>query len=216
MTDQPIVRPPAELLGEGRAPPEVTTLIAEVRSDASLSFDPLAAPNYLVIPGVAFGALIMWRVDVSWTQAEQIQSWLMGAPPAGAGLPSTRLEALKRFFELDMEAGTPPKQFLDFVGIYLATGLSHAQYTLVLGMRHPFARAAYQNAFDTALSAVLASPTTAGWGAEIVDFLKLVLNQPSSREEFLTLSINVRDAGDPSATPPRPTVDWPPRIRRLV
>jgi len=215
MTDQPIARPPLELL-EGSAHPEVRTLIAEVRSDASLSFDPLAAPSFLAIPGVAFGGLIIWRVDVSWSHAEQIQVWLTGAPGGGGlpGLPATRFQALRGFFEHIM-AGTPPKQFLDFVGIYLTTGVSHAQYTLVLGMRDPHARDVYQSAFDTALNALLTS--TVSWGQDVVNFLKLMLNQPSSREEFLTLSTNIRaPVGDPTARPPILPIDWPPLIRRLV
>src|SRR5262245_33215575 len=116
MTDQPIARPPAELL-EGSGHPEVRTLIAEVRSDAALSFDPLAAPSFLTLASVAFGALIIWRVDLSWSQAEELQDWLTGTP-VGAGLPATREEALKDFFD---QLKVNNAQFLDFVGIYLTT-----------------------------------------------------------------------------------------------
>jgi len=206
MTDQPIARPPVELLGEGKAPPEVQTLIAEVRSDASLSFNPLAAPSFLNLINVAFGALIIWRVDVSWNRAEEMQNWLTGAP-VGPGLAATREEALKDFFD---NIAVKNEQILDFVGIYLTTSVSHAQYTMVVGMRNPVPRDVYQSAFDSALSSVLASPLFTSWSADLVNFLKMMLNEPSSREEFLTLATNVRNS---LSVPPK---DWPPLIQRLV
>lgn len=201
MTDQRITPPSSALLGRDSAAPQAHTLIAEVRSDASLSFDPLAAPAFLVLPGVAFGALIQWRVDVSWSQAQQIQLWLTGAP-AGGLFPS-RQEALKFFFE-NLQAGTPSAQFLDYVGTYLTTGLSHASYTLVLGMRTPIPRDVYQATFQSALTTLLSGP--AGWPGEFVSFLKMMLNQPSSREEFLVLATNVGDL----------TVNGPPLIQTLI
>jgi hypothetical protein len=188
MTYHRIDPPPAALLGSNAAVPEARTVIAEVRSDASITFDPSAAPGFLVLPNIAFGALIQWRVDMSWSEAQQVQLWLLGGP--AGGLFATREEALKDFFE-NLEAGTPPVQFLDYVGTYLTTNLSHASYTLVLGMRVPTQRDIYQSTFQSALNTLLAGP--AGWPAELVSFLKMMLNQPSSCEEFLTLARNVDD-----------------------
>jgi hypothetical protein len=190
MTDQRITPPPAALLGFGTLAPEARTLIAEVRSDASLPFDPQAAPNFLALPGVKFGALILWRVDVSWVQAQQIQLWLTGAP--AGGLFPTRQEALKDFFE-NLRAGAPPIQFLDYVGTYLTAGLSHASYTLVVGMRSPTPRDQYQAEFQNALNGLLAVAGPVGWPAELISFLKMFLNHPSTREEFLTLATNIGD-----------------------
>ncbi len=90
MSDQKIVLPPASLLDPSTTP-EVRTLLAEVRSDASLPFDPAAAPNYLSLNNVAFGALIVWRVDVSWLQAQAIQIWLNATP---TGCPRLSLPVL--------------------------------------------------------------------------------------------------------------------------
>ena len=145
---------------------------------------------------------------MSWSQAEQIQLWLTGAP-AGGAFP-TRQEALKAFFE-NLRAGTPPAQFLDYVGTYLTTGLSHASYTLVVGMRVPTPRDVYQATFQTALTALLGVAGPVGWAAELISFLKMMLNQPTSREEFLTLASNVRN---PTATPA--AIDWPPLIKMLI
>jgi len=201
MIDEPIVRPPSGLLSSDTATPEARTVIAEVRSDASLSFDPLAAPTFLLLNNVAFGALIQWRVDVSWSEAQRIQLWLGGAP--AGGLFTTRQEALKDFFE-NMQAGTPPSPFLEYVGTYLATGTSHASYTLVLGMRAPHPRDLYQTAFQSALNTLLGGPV--GWPGELIDFLKMMLNQPSSREEFLSLASNIGDLA----------VNGPPLIQTLI
>ncbi|MET0531850.1 MAG: hypothetical protein ABW003_26555 [Microvirga sp.] len=188
MIDQRITPPPAALLGFGTLAPEARTLIAEVRSDASVPFDPKAAPAFLTLPGVAFGALIQWRVDASWVQAQQIQLWLTGAP--AGGLFPTRQEALKDFFENLQVGGV---QFLEYVGTYLTAGLSHASYTLVLGMRSPVPRDQYQAEFQNALNGLLAVGGPVGWPAELISFLKMFLNQPSTREEFLTLASSVGD-----------------------
>jgi hypothetical protein len=123
MTNRRIAPPPTALFGSDIGMPEARTLLAEVRTDASLPFVPNAAPAYLLLANIAFGALIQWRVDVSWSQAQQIQLWLTGAP--AGGLFPTREQALKDFIE-NLLAGTPPAQFLDYVGTYVETGLSRA------------------------------------------------------------------------------------------
>jgi len=189
MTEQRITPPPAGLLGPKAAAPDARSLIAEVRSDASLEFDPAAAPGFLILNNVSFGAMILWRVDVSWSQAQQIQQWLIGAP--AGGLFPTRQQALQDFFE-NLQTGNPPGTFLEYVGTYLTTGLSHASYTLVLGVKSPRLRDAYQAAFDAALNALLPGPP-GGWPSELSNFIKMMLNQPSSCEEFLTLASSIGD-----------------------
>jgi hypothetical protein len=189
------------LLGRSSTP-EVRTLLAEVRSDASLDFDPKAAPAALLLNNVAFGAVIQWRVDVSWSQAQQIQQWLMGMPAGGVVAPNRQV-ALKDFFE-NLQAGAPPGPFLEYVGTYLTANISHASSTLIVGMRVPTRQDVYQAAFQSALTALLSGP--AGWPGELVNFLKMMLNQPTSREEFLTLASNV---GDLAAS-------GPPLIKTLI
>src|SRR4051812_21300623 len=95
MNDRPLSAPPAHLLRR-QAPPDAQTVVSELRTDASLDFDPSAAPAALMVND-SFGALIQWRVDLSWNQAQEVQLWLNGAP-AGAAF-ATREEALKDFFE---------------------------------------------------------------------------------------------------------------------
>ena len=188
MTNQTIAPPPAKLLRSGHAAPDTQTVLAEVRSDASLPFDPAAAPDYLKITGESFGALVTWHVDLSWTDAQKLQLWLTDAPDGGAFL--TREEALRDFFDT-LEAGDPPEPFITYVGTYLATSVSHASYTVLLGMRVPFTRDQYQASFLDALKKLLATGGPGGWYDELMTFLRLMLNQPSSREEFPTLASNV-------------------------
>jgi hypothetical protein len=186
MTDQRIAPPPAALLGSNTAAPDARTVVAEVRSDAALSFDPLVGPV------LKNGGLILWQVDVSWSQAEQIQVWLIGAPAGGWGSFSTREAALKDFFE-SFQGGSPPAHFLEYEGTFLTTGLSHARYTLVLAITAPTNREIYFATFNKALKDLLAGAASAAWAAELVSFLKMMLNQPSSLEDFLTLASNVGD-----------------------
>jgi hypothetical protein len=206
MTDKQIIRPPAELLHSDTAAPDASTVIAEIRSDASLPFDPSAAPNDLALSGDGFGAIIQWRVDVSWSQAQEIQQWLMGAPAGPALRPARELE-LKDFFE-NLQAGTPPEPFLEYIGTYIRTGVSNASYTLALGMHAPRTRDEYQAAFEEALNTVAGPPggQPVGWPGELINFLKMMLNQPTSREEFLILASNVNDLA----------INAPSAIKRLI
>jgi hypothetical protein len=200
--------PPAVLLSSDSATPEARTLIAEVRTNATLPFDPKVAPTFLFLPNVGFCALILWRVDVSWSQAQQIQLWLTGAPgaPAGALFP-TREEALKDFLE-GLQAGTPPAPFLKYVGTYLETGLSHARYTLVLGMQTPIGQDLLLSTVRDGIADVEASARTVGgaWQTELIAFFKMIFNQPSTYKELLTLAANVGDLAK----------SGPPVIRMLV
>ena len=210
MADQSITQPPSALLRSPSTAPDARTVLAEVRSDASIPFDPAAAPNFLRMANVAFGALVVWRADVSWVQAQEIQLWLVGSP--AGGIAGTREEALMDFFE-SLQTGTPPEDFLEYVGTYLTAGLSHASYALVLGMRTPVQRNDYQTAFVKGLDALLASIGPGGWYAEMVQFLKLMLGQPSSREDFLALANNIGDLTGNSPTTGQPLY---PLIKLLV
>jgi hypothetical protein len=186
MTDQRIAPPPAALLGVGTAAPEARTVISEVRSDSTLMFDPLVGPF------LKSGGLILWQVDVSWSQAQQIQLWLIGAPAGGWGGFPNREAALKDFFE-SFRGGRPAEHFLQYDGTFLTTGLEHARYTLVLSAIAPTTRDMYADTFDKALNDLVAGAASAAWAAELINFLKMMLNQPSSREDFLTLAFNIGD-----------------------
>jgi hypothetical protein len=199
MTDQRIAPPPAALLGSNRAAPDARTVIAEVRSDAGLLFDPQIGPL------LRSGGLILWQVDVSWSQAQLIQLWLTGPPAGGWGGFLKREDALRAFFE-SFVGGTPPLHFLEYEGTFLTTGLPHARYTLVLSATAPTNRAIYAATFNTALNDLLADPASAAWAAELVDFLKMMLNQPSSCEDYLTLASNIGDL----------TVGGVPLIKTLI
>jgi hypothetical protein len=132
----------------------------------------------------SFGALIQWRVDLSWNQAQEVQLWLIGAP-AGAAF-ATREEALKDFFENMADANG--NLILAYIGTFLETGISHASYTLVIGMRSPVSRAEYSEIFIAALNAL-----TPAWRAEVIDLIKLFCNQPTSREHYLVLASSEGD-----------------------
>jgi len=189
MKDQSIAPPPASLLGPSATAPNAKTILAEVRTDASVEFDPDEGPAFLKVTDVSFGALVIWRVDLSWSDAQKVQRWLIGAP--AGGIAPTREEALMSFFEnLPDPDGNV---FLDYLGTYLATGVSHASYSMIIGMNKPVSREDYRQAFLDALDSLLQSGGPAGWYAELVDFLKLIFDQPSSREEFLTLASNEGD-----------------------
>jgi hypothetical protein len=189
MSERPIIPPPPGLLHRTAEEPQSTTLVAELRTDASLDFDPQAAPLYLNIANARFGALVMWRADLSWSDAQRVQSWLTGAP-AGGAFPN-REEALKDFLE------TMPNPdgdiFAEYLGTYLTTGVSHAAYTMIIGMKEPIPREDYQTAFIDALETLRQSAGPAGWYAELVAFMQLLLDRPTSREEFLSLASNVGD-----------------------
>lgn len=210
MTDQNILQPPASLL-QSPTSPDVRTLLAEVRSDASIPFQPGPAPDYLAIANTGFGALIVWRVEVSWLQAQEIQKWLIapptGLPPFIPPSPNIRDRALKDFFENLQVGDINP---IEYVGTYLLTGELHVSYTLVLGMRAPVKREDYQAAFTQALDVLQAS--FPAWFAELMQFVKLMLGQPSSREEFVSLAVNVGDLtrNDPAGNPVYPI------IKRLI
>jgi hypothetical protein len=204
MKDQAVLPPPASLLHAGAAAPQAKTLVAELRTDASIDFDPQAAPAFLEFVRAIFGALVIWRVDLSWTDAQKVQLWLTGAPAGGAS--ATREEALKDFFENLPDANG--NLFLDYLGTYLTTGVSHASYTMVIGMRKPVPRDDYKQAFVTELNRLSANPGVAAWYAELASFMKLIFNQPSSNEQFLTLASTEGDlaANDAHGNPAFPLI----------
>jgi hypothetical protein len=93
----------------------------------------------------------------------------------GPGAFPNREAALRDFFE-NLQSGTPPAQFLEYDGTFLTTDLSHARYTMVLGMKVPTKRKSYQDAFNKALDDLLAGAASASWAAELISFLKMMLN----------------------------------------
>jgi hypothetical protein len=188
MNDKGITAPPAWLLGADA--PEISTVTAEVRSDASIPFDPKDAPAFLNLQGgTRFAAFVLWHVDLAWPDAQRLQLWLTGAP--AGGIAPTREEALKDFIE-NLVAPDPsgaPVNFASYLGTFLASDLSHAAYTTLIGLRRPLPRAVYQKAWIDGLSGASGAP----WFPELRDFLRMVLAQPSSREEFMQLAQGVGD-----------------------
>ncbi len=77
-------------------------------------------------------------------------------------------------------------------------------------MRAPVKREDYQAAFTQALRR--AASQFPAWFAELMQFVKLMLGQPSSREEFVSLAVNVGDLtrNDPAGNPVYPI------IKRLI
>jgi hypothetical protein len=90
--------------------------------------------------------------------------------------------------------------------------VSHASYTMVVGTKRPVTRDAYRAAWLGAVAALRpgAPPAPAlSWYADVVEFLKLMLGQPSSDEKFLQLAGNVGDLtqlAQPAGTPRYPLI----------
>jgi hypothetical protein len=225
VTGRPIAPPPAAMLKASLGLPKAVTVLAEVRTDSSIPFDPGDAPPYLSIDDARFGALVLWRVDVPWTEARKIQQWLIGAPGPGAPFavpdplpdpmpPDLRRENALRTMIENMRAGAPPGPFAEYLGTYLQSDTSHARYTMAVALRTPVSRTDYQtawlNAIAVAQGAAPAPPPAPSWYQDIVTFLKLMLGQASSEEEFVQLASNVGDlaADDPKApgTPKFPMI----------
>jgi hypothetical protein len=184
---QHVAPPPANLL---HGAPRATELRAEVRSDASIQFDPAAAPAYLHLPADGFGALFTWSVSVSWTEAEQIQAWLVAPHPISAD--QTQEQGLADLFDkLQVTSGGAPHAFLTYVGAYLVSGESSASYRMVVGMRVPVKREDYQEALISRLAKLKENPATVVWYKSLVNFFQMMLNPPTAREEFLLLAANV-------------------------
>lgn len=179
MTNKTVQPPPPSLLDPAAASPRAQTLVSELRTDASLDFDPKAAPGSLKIIASGFGAMILWTVDLSWSDAQKVQIWL--SSPA-AGTAALRQDQFKLF--IDNLTAPNGDDFLTYVGTYVESGVSHASYTVVLGMKSPMPLSDYKVAFLQALSK--ANPPA--WHAQILEFLKLILNQPTSREQYLLLA----------------------------
>jgi hypothetical protein len=211
MTQRRPTLPPSALLRAAAAPPQAATVQAEVRTDASLPFDPDEAPDYLVIEDAKFGALVLWRVELSWADAQDVQLWLIGAPGPGSLVPATapanentRENALSLFVEnLNGPAGT----FAEYVGTYLESEVSHASYTVMVGIRTPISRQDYQAAWLNAIAALPAAAAPS-WRADLVDFLRMILGRETSEEKFLQLASNIGDLTQltPAGTPLYPMI----------
>lgn len=206
MTGNRVAPPPASLLRAVSAAPAAATATAEVRTDASIPFDPTDAPGYLVIAQAQFGAMVIWRLDTSWPHAQRIQGWLIDAPPAG--VPGANQEAaladLIENLVVNPESG---EASIEYIGTHLASANAHPTYTVLIGLRHPVQRDAYQDAWLQALNAL--SATNPPWHQRVVEFLRLFLAEPGVREEFTMLASSVGDlkANDPTSGNPRyPTI----------
>jgi hypothetical protein len=203
VTEKRRVTPPhISLLRAASGAPAAQTVHAEVRTDASVPFDPSDAPDYLDIVNARFGALVFWRVDVSWAIAQQIQLWLIGPPGPGSLVPvgapadqNTRENALALLIANLQGGGPPPAPFAQYIGTHLTTDVSHGSYTMVVGITNPITRDDYQNAWVGAIAALRPPPPAPAlsWHADVVQFLKFMLGQPSSQEEFIQLASNVGD-----------------------
>ena len=194
----PVLPPSPDLLRRaGGEAPAARTVVAEVRSEATIWFDPKAAPGYLRITAGGFGSLLLVRLDASWEHAKRIQDWLVAKPPAGMA-EGNQEEALKNVFET-LETGAPPATFIEYVGTYLAGDLARARFSLVLGFRGPVSREQYQKAWADKLQGLKA--TAPAWHAALIDFLRLYTGQATSTEEFLMLTSTAGDLKDPGAHP---------------
>lgn len=198
MTRRSTVPPPPDLLRAATAAmPAAQTVVAEVRSQATIWFDPKAAPSYLTIRTQGFGSLMLARLDASWEHAKRIQDWLAAPPPTG--MPeSNQEEALKNFFET-FETGAPPSTFVEYIGTYLSGDQARARFSMVLGFRQPVSRDEYQAAWVDKLRGVKAAFEP--WHAALLEFLHLYSGQATSTEEFLMLASTTADLKDPSAHP---------------
>jgi hypothetical protein len=198
MTEGRPVSPPPELLrAAGGTSPEARTVVAEVRSNATIWFDPKAAPGYLQIRTQGFGALMLARLDASWEHAKRIQDWLVARPPQG--MPeSNQEEALKNAFEA-LETGDPPATFVEYIGTYLTGDQARARFSMLLGFRQPVARERYHEALADKLRGLQA--TAAPWYAALIEFLRLYSGQATSTEEFLMLASTTGSLKDPSVHP---------------
>lgn len=210
MTGNRINPPPASLLLAGVGAPQALTVTAEVRSDASIPFLPQDAPAFFnLAAGTRFGAFVVWRVDLSWPDAQQVQLWLSAAP--AGGLFPTREEALKDFIET-LVAPNPATgvddPFANYLGTFLTSDLSHASYTVLIGFKRPVPRNEYQRAWANGLDGA----SGAAWFGELVAFLRLMLAQPTSREEFIQMARNV---GDPATGLKATTGPVPPLLNAV-
>jgi hypothetical protein len=190
MTGNRITPPPGSLLRAGIAAPQALTVTAEVRSDAGIRFDPKDALPFLnLATATRFGAFVVWRVDLSWPDAQRVQLWLPAAP--AGGIAPSREEALKDLIEtlVAPDPSGPDSPFANYLGTFLTSDLSHASYTVLIGLKRPVPRDAYQQAWINALNGT----SGAAWFGELLEFLRLMLAQPTSREEFIQMARNVGD-----------------------
>ena len=198
MTEKPprltLERPPGRFLGPAAPSPRATALLPEVRSDSALV---LHEPSHMVgnaVTGSSHLARILWRFQLDWREAQEIQLWLAGAPSAG-GAP-TREAAFRDFIEESMLVGDPPRTFLNFLGIFLTEGVAHAQYTVLLGIHAAVSWTDYQKAWWKAVDRLDAND---GWRDEIVWFLRKTVGRATGSVELL---MHASAVGDLSAIGP--------------
>ena len=187
----PIAAPPPSLLRDHAPAPSSVAVVAEVRSDASIKFDPQAAPAFLTLPQNGFGSLLLWRFRLSWSKAQEVQLWLTGPSPVN---PITREAELRDFFNtltITPLGGGGPATFLHYIGTFLSSDLAYASYTLAVGMHVPVPRQQYQEVWMARLDSLkTAAPA---WYADLMQFLRLCLDPATISEEFAQLASNVGD-----------------------
>lgn len=182
-----IAPPPPGFLGARAAAPRATTLLPEIRSDAGLRLDE-DDPALLTGPDMP-PSLILWRVELSWRTAQEVQLWLTGAPADGRA--ATREAALRDFIERQMQAGDPASPFLGYRGAFLSAETSHAHYTFLLEMRRLVPWAEYQAAWPAAVDSL--GPPTDPWRQELTWFLRQTVGQATSNVELLKPAAGIGD-----------------------
>ncbi|MCK8784067.1 hypothetical protein M0638_06700 [Roseomonas sp. NAR14] len=202
--DRRAAAPPASLLRADASAPATVAVVAEVRSDASIKFDPMLAPGYLGLPKDGFGALLLWRFQLSWSRAQEVQKWLAGPSPVNP--PITREEEFRDLINgLDSSKDGSGEFFLHYVGTFLAADQSYASYTIAVGMTKPVARQDYQRIWMEKLDALKKNPASRAWYDELIAFLRLCLDTPLVSEEFALLASNVGDLTGNAANHPMVT-----------
>lgn len=196
----PVAAPPSALL-RGHAPaPSTAAVVAEVRSDASIKFDPQTAPAFLTLPRNGFGALLLWRFALPWSKAQEVQTWLTGPSPVN---PITREAELRDFFNgmtIPPVGGGAPTSFLHYIGTFLSADLAYASYTLAVGMHVPVPRQQYQEVWMEQLDGL--KKTAPAWYNDLIQFLRLCLDPATISEEFAQLASNVGDLTQNAANHP--------------
>ena len=186
---RPVAPPPGGLLGPGAPAPRATTLLPEVRSDSGLVLDEPTHLQANPYTGTPFLAKILWRVDLGWREADEVQQWLLGKPAHGNG--ATREEAFKAFIEKAMVAGDPPRPFLQYLGIYLSEEISHARYTVLLAMTRQVKWEDYQQSWWDAVNGL--GPPTDPWRTELTWFLRATVGLATADVELLLHAAAVGD-----------------------
>ena len=174
--------------------PNAETILTEVRTDGRLPYQPAEIPALLAGIDARYGTLVLWQVDLAWSEAQKVQLWLTGKPGPGslveAGLDGTRELALARMIE-HLNAGPDLPGFAKYLGTFLATEVAHASYTVAIGLQKPVSREAYEKAWVGAIAALERGEPS--WHSDVLWFLRAMMDQPTNRVHFLQLASFVGD-----------------------